>query len=877
MLEILKRELDAVQSDTESDDLGLSEQEAAQRLLRDGANTIGSKKKSSALKIFANQFHDVMVMILLFAMAITIAMGQYTDAVPILIIIVVNACLGFFQEYRCEKTLEKLEALTAPTARVYRDGRLKTIPASEAVEGDVISVEAGDTVPCDGYVIKCSGIECDESTLNGESVTAKKRPKGDEADTASINLDYMLYMGTTAVKGRALMKACATGKATQIGKIAGMISEAEPEPTPLQRKLGELGKALALICIGVCVLTFIAGVFRGEGLTDMLMTAITIAVAAIPEGLPAAVTIALSLSVRRMLKKRALVHKLHSVETLGCANVICTDKTGTITQNKMTVTDIFTYSDTPAQYRLADGSFVSEQQGSKRAFELINKCAALCSDAKVTRTRTDPNGRNRGKLSLTCEGEPTEAALAMMAYTNGFTAQSLACRRVAEQPFDSVSKKMSVTVESEGERAVFTKGAPDTLLKTCSLRIDGGAEAVLSANEKALITKACERYAENGLRVLAFSCDLGGGEIFLGLAAMKDPLRKEAREAVLSCRRAGIKTVMITGDHALTAKAIAKEAGIFREGDRALTGAELDRLTNEQLADIIDNVSVFARVTPAHKLRIVRLLRQKGSICAMTGDGVNDAPAVKEADIGVSMGITGTDVTKQAADVILLDDNFATLEGAVREGRAIYSNIRKFVRFLLGCNIGEVLTTLGAILIGMPTILTPSQILLVNLVTDGLPAVALGLEPPEPEVMQKPPRKDSDSFFEGGLLFSVIIRGILISLSTLAGFGALLRLGAPLACARTGALITLSVSQLIHVFECKSETKPLYKVKLLNNPMLIISVLISLAALGAAIFIPILSTIFGASGMRLAYVLISLSFAAAVPAAVQAVRAIQGK
>lgn len=878
MLDILKMELDPAQSVAGSETQGLTSGEARQRLLSDGANILDPGKRKGPLKIFANQFHDVMVMILLFAMAVTVAVGQISDAVPILIIIVVNACLGFFQEYRCEKTLEKLEAMTAPTAKVYRDGELVTIPSSEVVCGDVISVCAGDTIPCDGYLLKCTALECDESSLSGESLPARKKVRNSETDYSSINLDYMLYMGTTAVKGSGLMKACHTGKDTQIGQISGMISNADEQLTPLQKKLGELGKMLALICVGICILTFIAGILRGEGITDMLMTSITIAVAAIPEGLPAAVTVALSLSVRRMLKKQALVHRLHSVETLGCADVICTDKTGTVTQNKMTVTDLFVYSETPCSYTLSDGKYTSDKPGSERAFRLINQCCALCSDAVIKRTRATPSERNRGKTSLTCTGDPTEAALAMAAYTNSVTAETLGAERISEQPFDSEKKTMSVTVRSkDGNEVTFTKGAPAAVLSGCTLRLDGDGEFAMSANEKTLINKVCERYAENGLRVLALCCDFGQGAVFLGLAAMKDPLRDEARGAVTSCRRAGIRTVMITGDHILTARAIAKQAGIFREGDRALTGSELDRLTDEQLCDIIDQVSVYARVTPAHKLRIVRLLRKCGHICAMTGDGVNDAPAIKEADIGVSMGITGTDVTKQAADVILLDDNFATLEGAVREGRAIYSNIRKFVRFLLGCNIGEVLTTLGAILIGMPAILTPSQILLVNLVTDGLPAVALGLEPPEPEVMHKPPRKDSDSFFEGGLLFSVFIRGILIALSTLAAFGLLLRIGAPLACARTGALITLSVNQLIHVFECKSETKPLCRTGILNNPTLIISVLISLAALMAAVFLPALSGVFSEGRMTLSYTLISVTFAALVPFCVQLFKALTAK
>ncbi len=875
MLDILKTELDSAASRVENgEETGLSQSEAAHRLLTDGANTLEAKKAKTPLKIFANQFHDIMVMILIFAMAVTVAMGQVSDAIPILIIIVVNAALGFFQEYRCEKTLEKLEEMTAPTARVYRDGELITIPSKEVVCDDIISIKTGDRIPCDGYILKCSALECDESALNGESLPVKKSAREGQNEFDAINLDYMLYMGTTAVKGSGLMKACRTGKNTQIGQISSMISHTEEQPTPLQKKLGELGKMLALICTGICILTFIAGLLRGEGLADMLMTSITIAVAAIPEGLPAAVTIALSLSVRRMLKRQALIHRLHSAETLGCADMICTDKTGTITQNKMTVTDFFVYSEKPCKYTLDSGKYVTDTQGSERAFKLINECAALCSDAVIVKSRPAPTQRNRGRPTLSCEGEPTEAALALMAHANGVTAQHTGARRESEKPFDSESKLMSVDViYDDSRRVTFTKGAPDKVLGICSLRIDGESEYALSANEKELINKVCERFAENGLRVLALSCDFGQGGVFLGLAAMKDPLRDEARSAVTSCRRAGIRTVMITGDHILTAKAIARESGIFREGDRALTGAELDRLNDEQLSDIIGEVSVFARVTPAHKLRIVKILKQQGHICAMTGDGVNDAPAIKEADIGVSMGLSGTDVTKQAADVILLDDNFATLEAAVCEGRAIYANIRKFVRFLLGCNIGEVLTTLGAIVIGMPAILTPSQILLVNLVTDGLPAIALGAQPPESGIMQKPPRKDSDSFFEGGLLFSSVIRGILIALSTLAGFGVLLRMGAPLSCARTGALITLSVSQLIHVFECKSESGVLKRSSFFSSPALIAAVMISAAALFCCVYIPTLSAVFKTGGMTLPYLGVSLAFAVSVPFVVQLAKA----
>ncbi len=875
MLEILQKDLAYAVSDDKTAGIsaspaGLSSYEAKERLIIDGKNVAVKKKKSSGLRIFANQFHDIMVIILLIALGVTIIMGNYNDAVPILIIVVINAALGFFQEYRVEMTLEKLEKLTAPTASVFRDGVLKTIPSDEVVRGDIIKISAGDRIPCDGYILKCSSLECDESTLTGESVPAAKTVYRGEGDITSIGKDFMLYMGTTVLKGSGIMKACFTGSYTQLGSISTMINEAADEMTPLQKKLSELGKTLAVICAGVCVIVFLAGIFRGEDPGEMFMTAITVAVAAIPEGLPAAVTIALSLAVRRMLKRKALVHRLQSVETLGCADVICTDKTGTITKNVMTVTDIFSYSESPCEYKLQENSYKAVQSGSSRALRLLLLAGVLCSNATASRTRTKENARDRGRVKTSYNGDPTETALLMAAQRSGEDILSFAksFTRTSEIPFDSESRKMTVDVrDKNGSRVRFCKGAPDSIIKSCTLRLDGDGDFELSGNEKALILQACERYAAAGLRVLAASADFGKGEIFLGMFAMQDPVREEARGAVLSCRRAGIRTIMITGDHAVTARAVAKDAGILREGDRVMTGSQLDKLTDEQLSDIIIHVAVFARVTPAHKLRIVNVLKSKGHICAMTGDGVNDAPAIKAADIGVAMGLTGTDVTKQAADIILLDDNFATLEGAVCEGRAIYANIRKFVRFLLGCNIGEVFAALGAILIGMPTILTPSQILLVNLVTDGLPAVALGLEPPEENVMDKPPRKSSDSFFEGGLLFSVFIRGILIALSTIVAFWAVLSSGATLACARTTAMITLCASQLIHVFECKSEVKPLYKIDLLDNIPLIISVLLSGLCLFGAIFTPVLSGIFGAEGLSMTHILIAAGAAAAVPAA----------
>lgn len=872
MLELLDRNLN-VKDDQLS--LGITSAEAKRRLEAGGENVLAKKKKNSVLKIFAGQFHDVMVMILLGATVISVLLGQYADAVPIILIVVINAFLGFIQEYRCEKTLEKLESMTAPSARVYRDGRLEKIPASELVVGDVFQVEAGNRIPCDAYIISCKAFSCDESVLTGEAVPADKFPRTNEIEFTQLNKGYMGYMGTVVTKGTAVLEAVATGQRSQMGRVSKMLEEIEEEETPLQRKLGELGKTLALICIGVCVLVFLAGVIRGEPVLNMVMTGITIAIAAIPEGLPATVTIALALAVRKMLKRNALVHRLHSVETLGCATVICTDKTGTITQNKMTVTKVLSASDNReyifSEDKNSDGIFstngkavnIAENIGLSQLFV----CGAVCNNAQFVeppRVR-----RRRGPAEkYYAEGDPTECAIAVASVRAGISVGTLELKRIDELPFDSVKRSMTVVCKNEkGENVSFVKGSADVILKECMWRFseDSHKEEKLSPREKIIFSKKGDALAEQGLRVLAFEKIEGERRIFLGFMAMQDPPRPEAKKSVAECEKAGIKTVMITGDHKLTAVAVARETGIMKEGSIALTGEELDKLSDSQLSDIIENCRVFARVTPEHKLRIVRAFKAKGHVCAMTGDGVNDAPAIKEADIGVSMGIQGTEVTKQSADVILLDDNFATLVNSVEEGRTIYQNIRKFVRYLISCNIGEVLTMFGGILMGLPMVLLPSQILLVNLVTDSLPAVALGLEPPEKTIMNKPPRKEDDSFFSGGLLWRIIIRGILIGLCTLGAFTFTLKTTGIIEHARTGALITLVLSQLIHVFECKSEEKTLFSVPYFSNPFLIFAVAVSAAALFAGIFIPVFQTVFSTSILPLKSFCAAIGFSFLVP------------
>ncbi len=877
MLELLDRKLPDELSSTSK---GLTSAEARKRLETDGENRLAKKKRNTVLKIFAGQFHDVMVMILLAATVISVVLGQYADAVPIVLIVVINAVLGFVQEYRCEKTLEKLESMTAPTARVYRDGRLVKIPAAEVVAGDVFQVEAGDRIPCDGYINSAKALSCDESALTGEAVPAEKRARVSEVDFTALNKDYMVYMGTVVTKGTGEMTAVATGQRSQMGRVSTMLEEIEEPDTPLQRKLGELGKTLAIICIAVCIIVFLAGVLRGEPVLDMVMTGITIAIAAIPEGLPATVTIALALAVRKMLKRQALVHRLHSVETLGCATVICTDKTGTVTMNKMTVTDIYTCTERENEYTFSDsdpdGEGVFSADGQKLMswespdLSRIMLCGAACNNAKLSQPEICRKRNRGGKPSKFCaDGDPTEGAILCACAKAGISVDNLGYRRLDEQPFDSETRSMTVDCADEaGKKISFKKGSPDVILKECGYAFSSKGEALpMTGVQRIAIAAKNDFYARKGLRVIAFSQKTDDRWIFLGLMSMKDPPRPEAKKAVAECERAGIKTVMITGDHKLTAAAIAKEVGIMKENSLALTGEELDRMSDEQLGGVIESCRVFARVTPAHKLRIVKAFKNRGHVCAMTGDGVNDAPAVKEADIGVSMGISGTEVTKQAADVILLDDNFATLVNSVEEGRTIYQNIRKFVRYLISCNIGEVVTMLGGIIMGLPMVLLPAQILLVNLVTDSLPAIALGLEPPERSVMKKPPRKEDDSFFSGGLMWRIVIRGLLIGICTLASFTVLLRSSGSLETARTGALVTLVLSQLVHVFECKSEEKNLFTVPYLSNPFLLFAVAVSAAALFAGICLPILQGVFSTCIMTAGEFALSAGAALLVPLA----------
>lgn len=824
---------------------GLSDTEAEKRLKKDGENKLAENKKSSPVKIFAGQFKDTMVLVLLAATAVSAVMGEFWDALIIIIIVILNAVLGFVQEYRTEKTLEALKKMAAPTAQVYRGGKLLSISAEKLVRGDIIELEAGGRIPADCKILEAMAFECDEAVLTGESVPVSKYAGMNNGN--ALNQATVCYMGTVAVKGHAAAEIIETGKATQMGMVSDMLTEIKEEETPLQKRLGELGKIIGFACIVICLIVSLAGILRGFAFFDMLLTGISLAVAAIPEGLPATVTISLALAVRRIYKQNALVNKLHSVETLGCANVICTDKTGTLTQNKMTVTALF-----------ADNKHYNFSGKNKRAIsesktlELLYTCGIVCNNSIKQKD---------GNIF----GDPTETALYTSAENAGVTGGGYT--KISEIPFESGTRYMEVTAQNgAGRRISFIKGAPDIIISKCGeIMLDGKTHNINAGTRKSVLN-AGDEMSSRALRSLGFAYKPEGASnyIFLGIQGMSDPLRPEVRSAVRKCEKAGIKVVMLTGDHKNTAAEIAKQAGILKSGMNILTGGDIAAMNDNSLAEAVKNTAVFARVSPADKLRIVRAHKRNGAVVAMTGDGVNDAPAVKEAAIGVAMGITGTDVTREAAQIVLLDDNFATLVGAVEQGRTIYNNIRKFVRYMLSCNIGEVITMLLAMLLGMPVVLIPIQILLINLVTDGLPAIALGMEPPTENIMEEPPRKADESIFAGGMVHKIIFKGISIGIFTLLTFITVFN-NEGLPAARTAALATLALSQLIHVFECKDNSRGIFNARYLNNLKLVGAVLISFSIIMCLTLTDFLSPVFQTVPLSMKSLLTVFAYAAGLP------------
>lgn len=826
---------------------GLTHHEAERRLKKYGLNQLENKKKISPVKIFISQFNDLIIWILIVATIISGFMGERADAVTILIIVIMNGILGFIQEFKTEKSMEALKELAAPTAKVLREGRLQVINAEYITVGDIVVLESGDRVPADCILIDDSRILLDESLLTGESLGVEK---------SSMSKNNTAYMGTIVLTGKSKARVVEIGMNTEMGKIAGMLQEIENEKTPLKEKLTSLGKILVILCILICIVVTITGIMRGKNSYQMFLLGVSLAVAAIPEGLPAIVTVALALGVSRMLKRNALVRKLPAVETLGCTSIICTDKTGTLTENNMTVKAVFMND---RMYNL-DNSYFPQNI-------MLQKVFTYCSDCSFN--------FDESNIDKVVVGDPTETALIKVCFKEKNALQKLLVqsRRIYEIPFNSDRKMMSVIMREGTTDTCFMKGAPERVIEKCKFILDNGEVKLLTSNYRQKILKAVEEMSFKALRCIAAAyknngiiknLSLESDMIFIGIAGIIDPPRKEVKDAVLKCRLAGIKPVMITGDHKNTAYAIGKDIGICNDMSHVLTGEELDHMNEKELQKVLDKVTVFARVNPNHKLRIVKAFKKNNVIVAMTGDGVNDAPAVKEADIGISMGVSGTDVTKEASSMILLDDNFTTIVAAVEEGRVIYANIRKFIRYLLSCNLGEVLTMFIASLLNMDNPLLPIQILFVNLATDGLPAIALGVDTPDEEIMSDKPRARYESIFARGLKNKIIIRGSLIGLCTLLTFKIGEFYGMDLDTCRTLTLCTLILSQLFHVFECRSEKHSIFQINIFSNIYLFGAVTASIAMLLSIIYLPFMQTVFHTVALNLGHWCIVIFFSSII-------------
>lgn len=857
--------------------IGLSTKEAKRRLEKYGYNEIAQKKKTSPVKIFFSQFNDFITWILIGATVISGFMGEKADAITILIIIIINAVLGFIQEYKTEKSLEALNELASPTAKVIRDGGLIIIKAREIVVGDIVEIEAGDRIPADCIILSGDSIQSDESILTGESVPVEK----DTYKNYGKETSFSVFMGCSITHGRGRCRVAAIGMNTEMGKIANMLQSIEAAQTPLQHKLDNLGKILVFGCLIICGVVTILGILRGENAYKMFLVGVSLAVAAIPEGLPATVTVSLAIGVQRMMSNNALVRKLPAVETLGCTNIICSDKTGTLTQNKMTVKRIYTngknYEVSGDGYDLEGYVYSGNLKlniNNDKNIRRMAECCSICNNSLLPEESKGLMKQNKG--TVTYIGDPTEIALLVMSAKMGILKDTIMKRvkLLKENPFDSDRKMMSVLCNYENGRYIFVKGAIESILKKCTHILVNGVEVRLTGEIYNRVIQSNNSMAESALRVIScgykkldnMTNSISEDNLtFLGLIGMIDPPRKEARDAIIECRAAGIIPVMITGDHKLTAKAIAQDLKMITKDELVLTGEDLSKMNDTELEKIINRVRVFARVNPSHKYRIVKALKKQNMVVAMTGDGVNDAPAIKEADIGVAMGISGTDVTKEASSMILLDDNFATIVAAVREGRVIYDNIRKFIRYLLSCNIGEVLTMFAASLLNLPIPLLPIQILLVNLATDGLPAMALSLEPGEKDIMMRSPRSKDESIFSNGLWPKIILRGMLIGLCTIVSFAmTLVFFEGNLILGRTVSLCTLVMSQLFHVFECKSERHSVFQVGITNNIYLILAVISSTIMLILTVYNPWLQSIFKTQGLGFIHWCIVLAFSGTI-------------
>ena len=858
-----------------SDEAGLTAEEAAARLQQNGPNKLAEGKKTSLIARFFEQLKDPMILVLLAAAAVsgTLAAveGQgFADVIIILAVVIINAILGVYQESKAEKAIEALQQMAAATSKVIRGGQLMTVRSEELVVGDIIVLEAGDAVPADGRLIESASLQVEEAALTGESVPVTKfidiiQLREENADVPLGDRKNMVYMGSTVVYGRGKAVVTGTGMQTEMGKIADALSQAQDGQTPLQIKLAQLSRVLTWLVLGICVVIFgvqvlQAGSLSTEVVLNSFMIAVSLAVAAIPEGLAAVVTVVLSIGVTNMSKRNAIIRRLTAVETLGCAQIICSDKTGTLTQNRMTVVDAFCPDES-----------------------LLATAMALCSDAEI-----DAEG------SVT--GEPTEAALVAWAATLSLDQNTLKRElpRIGEAPFDSGRKMMSTLHrQADGSIIQFTKGAPDEILRRCTHYVAAdGSIAPMTGEYRQRILDANKAMADRALRVLAAakrdwsSCpERQGPDVletelcFIGQTGMIDPVRPEVKAAIVECRSAGIRPIMITGDHVDTATAIAKELGILEDGMRAITGSELDRMSEAEFEQELQRISVYARVQPEHKTRIVTAWKRAGFVTAMTGDGVNDAPSIKSADIGVGMGITGTDVTKNVADMVLADDNFATIVGAVEEGRRIYDNIRKAIQFLLGSNMSEVMSIFLSTLMGF-TILKPVHLLWINLVTDSFPALALGMERAEADIMRRQPRSAKANIFAGGMGFDIAYQGLLVSLLTLASYfiGHFLESGAweivNSPDGMTMAFLTMSMAEIFHSFNLRCQRGSVFQLHT-HNPVLWGAMLLSLVLTTAVIYLPGISTAFGFTHISALEYTVAMALAVSVIPIVELVKLLQ--
>ena len=815
---------------------GLDEEKVSAVREKYGENKLKEKKRKTNLQRFAEQFKDVMILILLVAALISFIVAcaegkpkEFFEPILILLIVVLNAVMGVMQESKAQKALDALKNLSAPHARVIRDGHESIIDAALLVPGDIIKLEAGDFVPADARLLTSASLKSEESALTGESVPSEKDALAEVAENAPVgDRTNMVFSGCSITYGSAVAVVTATGMDTEMGKIANLLNEESETQTPLQKKLAQLGKYLGVIALAACGIIFVVGLANDIEALDIFMTSVSLAVSAIPEGLPAIVTIVLSIGVGRMAVRGALIRRLPAVETLGSASVICSDKTGTLTQNRMTLVKAYISGAESAE---------SIGEGASEAVNSLLKFATLCCDGSVV--------IKDGKEEHI--GDPTETSIVAAAMKAGFDKDELSRQfpRLATIPFDSDRKLMTTVNDINGKYMVIVKGAFDVMAQKCIAGdIEGGRRMTDEMSRDALRVlavgyKFIDKVPENPTPA-ELECDLA----FIGLVGMIDPPRPEAAEAVAICKKAGIKPVMITGDHVVTASAIAKALGILEEGDRAITGTELDRMTDRELDEAVESISVYARVSPENKIRIVKAWQRKNQIVSMTGDGVNDAPALKAADIGCAMGITGTDVAKGAADMTLTDDNFATIVEAVREGRGIYSNIKKVVGFLLGTNIGEVILVFVAMLLWHKTPLLSMQLLWINLVTDSLPAIALGMEPVESGIMNEKPKPKDEGIFAHGLGIRVVMQGAMFALLALAAFKIGENVTGTLAGAQTMAFATLALSQVLHAFNMRS-TRSIFKIGPFTNKKLNLACLASLLLVLLVLFVPFLRVAFG--------------------------------